>query len=64
MPQLPGFIREKDENGLRNFLRVMRVADLPERNAINQVNVPRNQCGESFLGIITGVLAQQRAVVR
>ena len=42
----------------------MRIADLPQRNGINQINVLRNEQGKSLVGMIFDILAQQRAVIR
>ena len=64
MPQLPGFARQNDENGLRDFLGMMRIADLPQRDRIDQIDVPRHQRGKRFVGIIFRISPQQRAVVR
>ena len=64
MAQLPRFARQNDEDRLRDFLGMVRVARLPERHGINQVDMPRHQGGESFPGIVPGILAQQHAVIR
>ncbi len=47
-----------------DFLRVMRIGHSPERDGINQIDVPRHQRGKRLIGIIFRVLPQQRAVVR
>jgi hypothetical protein len=41
----------------------MRVAHLPQRHGINEIDVPRHERGEGRLGIIPGVFAQPHNVV-
>jgi hypothetical protein len=40
----------------RNFAAT--VADLPQRDGINQVDMTRHQSGKDVVGIIPGILAQ------
>ena len=47
-----------------DLLRVMRIGHPPQRDGINQIDVPRHQRGKRLVGIIFHVLPQQRAVVR
>src|SRR5262249_11417927 len=42
----------------------MRVAHLPQRDRINEINVPRHQRGKRLLGIASGIFPQQRHVIR
>ena len=55
--------RQNDEHRLRDFLGQMRVAHLPHRHGIDQIDVARDQRGERFLGIAPGIFAQQGQVV-
>ncbi len=64
MPQLRRLFRQDDVDRLRDFLRVMRIAHLPQRDGINQIDVPYHQRGKRLVGIIVRILPQQRAVVR
>src|ERR1039458_7888706 len=41
----------------------MRVAHLPQRHGINQIDVARDECGERLLGIAPGIFPQQGQVV-
>ncbi len=56
--------REDDEDGLRDFFRRVRIANVPQRGGINEVNVPHGERGKRGLGIFHGVLPQQLDVVR
>ena len=56
--QLAGFPREDEEDGLRNLLCLVRITDLPQRDGINEIDVPRGQFSERFFGIVFGVLPQ------
>ena len=62
--QAQRLLGQDNEDRLRDFLRLMRVADLPQGHRIHQVNMPRHQLGERLVGTVRGVLAQQRAVIR
>jgi hypothetical protein len=42
----------------------MRVADVPQRDGINQIDVPRYQLGKGFVGMVFRILSQQHAVIR
>ena len=64
MTQLRRLFCQNDKDSLRNFLCVMRVADVPQCDGINQVDVPRHQLGERFIGMIFRILPQQHAVIR
>jgi len=55
--------RENDENGLGNFLGQRRIAHLPQRRRIDQVDVARHQRLKSPLGLAGGVVPHQRHVV-
>ena len=55
--------RENDEHRLCDFLRQMRVAHLPQRHGIDEIDVAHNECGERLLGIAPGIFLQQRDVV-
>jgi predicted RNase H-like HicB family nuclease len=41
----------------------MRVAHLPQRHGINQIDVPRHERGERGLGIVTGEFPQKAQVI-
>ena len=55
---------ESDKDGLCDFLGLMRVSDVPQRDGINQIDVPRYQLGKGFVGMIFRILPQQHAVIR
>ena len=58
MAQAGRLLRQNDEHRLRNFFGLMRVADLPGRDGINQVDALRHQRGKGLIRTIFGVLAQ------
>jgi hypothetical protein len=65
-----GFVAERlrlacqdDEYRLGDFLGQRRVAHLPQRHGINQIDVTRGERGERLLGILLGVFPQQGQVV-
>ena len=62
--QMPGFSREDDEDGLRDFLGLMRIAGVAQRDRINLVDVPRDERGKGLLGIALDVFAQQGGVIQ
>jgi len=62
--KLPGFSGENDEDGLRDFLGLMWVASVTQCNRIDLVDVPRDEFGKGFLGIMLRVLPQQSDVVQ
>ena len=64
MPQWRRLFRQNDEDRLGDFLGMMRIADLPQRDGINQIDVPRHQRGKGLVGMIFRILPQQRAVIR
>ena len=47
----PRLARQNDEHRLRDFLGQIRIADLPQRHGINQIDVARHERGERLLGI-------------
>src|SRR5213075_2615100 len=62
--QLPGFSCQKDEDRLRDFLGLMRIARVAQRDGIDLIDVPRNERGKSFLRAVLDVFLQQNAVVQ
>ena len=46
MAQLDRLSCEQDKDRLRNFLRLMRIADVPQCHGINQIDVPSHQRGK------------------
>ena len=55
--------RQNDEHGLGDLLRQQRVAHLPHRRRIDEVDVARDQRGKRRLGLAGGVVPQQCHVV-
>jgi hypothetical protein len=55
--------RQNDEDRLRDVPGQMRVAHLPQRHRINEIDVARNERGERLLGIALGIFPQQGQVV-
>lgn len=53
-----GFLRQGDDDGLRDFLGLMRVASVAQGNGIDLVDVPRDQRGEGVLAIVLDVFPQ------
>jgi hypothetical protein len=43
MMQLSRLSGQQDKDGLRDFRRLMRIVDMPQRDGINQIDVPRHQ---------------------
>jgi hypothetical protein len=64
MTQSGGLFPENNENRLRDFLGVMGIANLPERDGINQTDVPRHQSGKRFVRIASRKFLQQLGVLR
>ena len=64
MAQWQRLFRQNNEDRLRDFLSLMRIADLPQGDGINQIDVPRHQCCKRFIRMMFGIPAQQRAVIR
>jgi hypothetical protein len=59
-----GFAREVRENVLRNFFREMRVAaDLPERRAVNKLEMATHQFREGLVRAILGIATEQFGVL-
>ncbi|HEX5398918.1 MAG TPA: hypothetical protein VFY06_07710 [Verrucomicrobiae bacterium] len=54
---------QNDEDRLGDFLGLMRVAHVPQRDGIDQVDMPRHQFAERLVGMAPDELAQQRAVI-
>ena len=50
MAQLRRLFCEQDEDALCDFLGLMRVADAPQRDGINQIDVPCNQRRKGLVG--------------
>src|SRR5262249_53295081 len=55
--------RQDDEDGLRNLLRQVRVANLTQRNGIDQIDVPRYEGGERLLGFASCILPHEVHVI-
>jgi hypothetical protein len=55
--------REDDENRLRDFLGQIRVAHLPQRDGINEIDMARDERGERRLGIVPRMVTQQVQIV-
>ena len=49
------FPRQDDEDGLRDFLGLMRIAGVAQRDRIDLVDVPRDERGKGLLGIVLDV---------
>ena len=59
-----GLARERGEHGLRHVLREVRIAaDLPQRDRVNQIEMPPHEFGEGRLGFFLGVAAEQFGVL-
>ncbi len=54
-----GLAREKDEDGLRDILRVLWIGRVAERDGINEVQMTTHERGESSLGIGPDEFVQQ-----
>ena len=64
LAQLPGFFCQKDEDRLRDFLGLMRIARVAQRDGIDLIDVPRDERGKGFLRAVLDVFLQQNAVVQ
>ncbi len=62
--QLPGFPRQNHEDGMCNFLSLMRIARVAHGDRIDLVDVPLDECGKSLLGIAFDVFPQQDDVIQ
>ena len=60
--ELPGILRECDEDSLRHVLGLMRIGHHPPRGGINEINVAAHEFGEGRFGAVAGVIAQQLLV--
>jgi hypothetical protein len=58
-----GLAGENDKHRLGNFLGQMRVADLPQRRRIDEIDVTRNQRLKGSFGLAGGVFPHQRHVI-
>ena len=59
-----GVARQRGEDGLRDILRVVRVAsDLPQRRRVDKAKVALHQCGKRRFGMAGGKLPHQRHVI-
>lgn len=63
VPQGAGLSSQDDEDGLRDFLGLVGVADLAKGDGINEADVALDERGKGFIGMIFRILPQQRAVV-
>ena len=64
MTQLRRLFCQNNKDRLRDFLGVMRIADVPQRDGIHQVDVPRHQRGERLVRMVFRIVPQQHAVIR
>ena len=63
-PEIAALARENREDRLGDFLGLMRIAGVPERDRINLVDVPRDEHGKSILGAALGIFLQQSDVIQ
>jgi RNA polymerase sigma factor (sigma-70 family) len=63
MTQLHRLFCQNDKDCLRNFLGILGMANLPQSDRIDQIDMPRYQRAKSLVGIVFRVLSQQRAVI-
>ena len=63
MAQSRRLFRQNDEDRLRDFLCVLRMAGLTQGDGVNQIDVARHQFGKRLIGMIFSILPQQRAVI-
>ena len=62
--QAGGFAGEDEKDGLRYLPGLNRIANLPERNRIDQADMPADQRLKGRFGIPGGVLPHQVHVIR
>ncbi len=62
--QLGGFFCQNHENSLCDFLGLMRIASMSQRDRIDFVEVSLNQYGKSFFGTVLDVISQQNDVIQ
>ena len=62
LAQMPGFPRQNDEDGLGDFLGLMRIAGVAQRDGIDLVDVPRDERGKGVLGIALRRIRRNKAM--
>ncbi len=56
--------RQNDEDRLRDFLRVMRIAGEPQRGGMDEVHIPGGERVKRRLGFAAGVFREQFMVIQ
>jgi hypothetical protein len=62
--QMAGFSCQNDEDGLRDFPGLMRVAGVARRDRIDLVDGPGDELGKGFFGMVLDVIPQQGDVIQ
>jgi len=62
--QAGGFARQNDEDGLRDFLGVMRIAGETPGGRMDEVYIPRDQDGKCRFGSGAGIFREQFMVIQ
>jgi hypothetical protein len=62
--QFARLARQNDEDRLRDFLGVMRIAGETQRGGIDEVHIPRDEGGKGGLGFGAGEFGEQFVVVQ
>ena len=60
--ELPGVLRQGDENALGDVFRQVRIAEDPQSGGIDEINVALHQIGKRSLGAAFDVIAQELLV--
>ena len=63
-PQPAGFARQNDEDGLGDFLGVMRIAGETPGGRMDEVYIPRDQDGKCRFGSGAGIFREQFMVIQ
>jgi hypothetical protein len=63
MAQLPGFVCQNDENGLRDFLRINWPANLSQGDRMNETDMACRQFGKGLVRMLFRKLAEQSFII-
>ena len=63
-PHARGFLGKDDKDDLRYLLGMLRIAALPQRDGIDEIDVPGDERGKGFVRSAFHVAPQQRGVIR